>query len=149
MDCHTSAPIIEMIDVAELSELAGPGSDAFFVAARGAGRTGWYGPVSGVVSDFVQTVLAPLVIGLPVTDHRRLCGTMTGTLDTQITRPISRAMGALDCAVWDLHGQIACTPVAELLSARVEASVPLYASWLDLDLADPDAIDAVTQTGLD
>ncbi|MEU6183034.1 enolase C-terminal domain-like protein [Streptomyces coeruleorubidus] len=56
------------------------------------------------------------------------------------------AIGALDCAVWDLHGRLANQPVAALLSDRPAPRVPVYASWLSLDLAADSAAESVKAT---
>jgi L-alanine-DL-glutamate epimerase-like enolase superfamily enzyme len=63
----------------------------------------------------------------------------------------SWAVGALDCAVWDLHARAEGCPVAALLSAAGHrASVPAYASWLRLDVdaaPNTDSISRVASEG--
>jgi L-alanine-DL-glutamate epimerase-like enolase superfamily enzyme len=58
-------------------------------------------------------------------------------------RDRSWAIGALDCAAWDLHGQWTGRPVAALLARQPAQSVAGYASLLGFDLAAPAAASVV------
>jgi L-alanine-DL-glutamate epimerase-like enolase superfamily enzyme len=58
------------------------------------------------------------------------------------------ALGAIDCAVWDLHGRLTGRPVADLLGerqAKAAARVPVYASRPSADLTQPGLRAEITQ----
>lgn len=139
-----------MIDDARLEKievLAVPGvelCDSTFVAAYAAGRVGWYGPVAEAYGLVAQR-LAPAVTGEPVTDHRRLLEVLRGACKPG-DKASSWAVGAVDCAVWDLHGRLAGVPVASLLAPSSAPAVAAYASWLRLDLTDPANLGTVAAT---
>lgn len=107
-------------------------SESSFVAVRGRQHTGWYGPVSAEIGRHVEQRISRAVVGKSAMDHRGLQMAMrqvTGDLPAPVT---SWAAGAVDCAAWDLHGQLVQAPVADLLAGTPEPFVPLYASWLSL-----------------
>ncbi|WNI16330.1 enolase C-terminal domain-like protein [Actinacidiphila sp. ITFR-21] len=139
-------PALVRIEVVLTAEASCPGDDTVFVAARGGGDVGWYGPVSTEVGRAVEAIAAAAA-GTPVTDHwglvRRLCraagGDRRGWLEQW-------AVGAVDCAVWDLHGRLLGKPVAELMAQpRARTQVPAYASWLRADLTSSEMPDALVQ----
>jgi L-alanine-DL-glutamate epimerase-like enolase superfamily enzyme len=136
---HVRVDRIEVVTVAGFESC-----DRVFVAARAAGRTGWYGPVAEAYGRAAEK-LAPTVTGQPITDHSRLCGILRGACDPS-DKASSWAVGAIDCAVWDLHGRLAGVPVAGLLAGCPASAVSAYASWLRLDLIDPGNMDAVAAT---
>jgi L-alanine-DL-glutamate epimerase-like enolase superfamily enzyme len=63
----------------------------------------------------------------------------------------SWAVGTVDCAVWDVHGQLAARPVANLLTTGIPRPfIPAYASWLTQDLGHidgPDILSSVAAGG--
>lgn len=118
-----------------LATVAAPGDDAWFVAVHGAGKTGWYGPVSATIGRYAEQTLANAVVGESVTDHDGLYLALHRATADDTTPTASWAVGAVDCAAWDLHGQLAQAPVADLLGDAPVRAVPLYASWLGLDLS--------------
>ncbi|GAA3766780.1 mandelate racemase/muconate lactonizing enzyme family protein [Plantactinospora mayteni] len=130
-----SRPRIESIETVDCSDLVMPGDDAYLIAVRAAGHTGWYGPVSGPVAILLDTCVAPFAIGVPVVDHDNLLIRLHRALGAPLGTLASWAIGALDCAVWDLHGRMEERPVSVLLgSSGDQSAVPAYASWLRLDL---------------
>lgn len=115
------------------------GDDTVFVEVRGGGESGWYGPVSQAVGRGAAA-LFPAAEGMPVTDHRGLHARLSAAAGELAEGMAGWAVGAVDCAVWDLHGQIAGRPVAELLApVTVRGPVPAYLSWLRMDLRAPAA----------
>ncbi len=57
---------------------------------------------------------------------------------------MERAVGAIDCAAWDLHGRLADRSVAALLATTTpQPSVAAYASWLSQDLSRIDDLGTV------
>jgi L-alanine-DL-glutamate epimerase-like enolase superfamily enzyme len=139
-------PALVKTEVVHTTEAACPGDDTAFVAVYGGGDVGWYGPVSEGVSRTVE-VIAAAVAGTPVSDHcglvQRLCtaagGVRRGPLEQW-------AVGAVDCAVWDLHGRLLGKPVAELLSQPcTRTQIPAYASWLRMDLASSQAPEVLAE----
>lgn len=118
-----------------------------FVAVLGGGATGWYGPIIPAVGAHVRDTLAKAAIGRSVEDHQGLVTALRRAGGEAVSRGFSWAVGAVDCAAWDLHGQLAQAPVAQLLSPVYQSEVPLYASWLRLDITDPPSIPIVQQVG--
>lgn len=133
------------VDRVEVVTVPGFGScDRTFVAARAAACTGWYGPIAESYSRAAE-LLGPTVTGEPVTDHRRL-SQLLGSVCDPGDKASSWAAGAIDCAIWDLHGRLASVPVAGLLAASPTSAVLAYASWLRLDVMDPGNMGAVAAT---
>ncbi|MEE6260172.1 enolase C-terminal domain-like protein [Plantactinospora sonchi] len=129
-------PRIESIEIIDYSDLVGSGDDAHLVAVRAAGHTGWYGPVSGPAAALLDACVASLAIGASVVDHDRLLVQLQRGLGAPLGAVASWAIGALDCAVWDLHGRLEGSPVSVLLGASGDqTAVPAYASWLRLDVS--------------
>ncbi|MEU4590776.1 enolase C-terminal domain-like protein [Micromonospora aurantiaca (nom. illeg.)] len=119
------------------------GEDATFVALHAAGTIGWYGPVTAEIGQYVEAVLAQPALGEPVNDHQSLHAALSRAIRADTSVVASWAVGAVDCAAWDLHGQLANVPVAELLAAPPRRRVPLYASWLSIDVANGIPVAAV------
>jgi L-alanine-DL-glutamate epimerase-like enolase superfamily enzyme len=126
---------------------AAPGDDAWFIALQGAGETGWYGPVDAEIGRYVAKVLADTVAGESIMDHRNLHAALCRATGSDTTLVASCAVGTVDCAAWDLHGQLVHAPVAHLLTASPRWAVPLYASWLGLDVSPPMPVATVKQVG--
>ncbi|GGJ90424.1 hypothetical protein GCM10010123_20370 [Pilimelia anulata] len=128
-----SAPVITDADVTERAALAGAGDDHHFVAVTAGEWRGWYGAVSRPVAVRAAK-LASLLTGHSVDDHAGILAKLTPHAVDSVD---SWAIGALDCAVWDLHAKHTNLPVAALLTGQAPAAVDLYASWLNLDLHRP------------
>ncbi len=126
---------------------ATPHDDASFIELQGAGTTGWFGPVSADIGHYVGKVLADVAIGQSPDDHHRLHAALCDATAGDTTAVASWAVGVVDCAAWDLHGQIVQKPVAQLLAASPRWAVPLYASWLSLDISLPTPVAALRQVG--
>lgn len=142
-----AALTIDRIDVTDLRHRAGPGDDGLFVAVHGNGHVGWYGPVGGEPALCAARTLASAVSGRTFANHRVLHTALRQAVGPRPARSASWAIGAVDCAVWDLRGHLEQVPVAKILNPSSVSSVPLYASWLRLDLAHPSARDAVAEVG--
>lgn len=126
-------PLIDKVETVQVFGAGDAGGDTVFVAVHGTGQTGWYGPVSHAIGREVEA-LAHTAIGTPLFDHAGL----RPQLRTAAPGSSDWAVGAVDCAAWDLHGRLADKPVAVLLApaGQTEARpVPAYASWLRLDLS--------------
>ena len=92
----------------------------------GVGTAGAFG---GGGKAIVESYLADLVLGEPVTAHERLWQRMYRTLVRFGRRgPAVSALSALDIACWDAHGIAEGKPVYELLGGRTQTSVPCYVS---------------------
>ncbi len=145
--------VVEQVEILDLRAAAGPGDHGFFVGVRANGCVGWYGPVAAKVARFAATTLTNAVRGTPVADHRtllqRLHARALPYLVSTDRRTVSRAVGALDCALWDLDGHLTGQPVAHLLSSRPVDSVAAYAAWLSLDLTAPSAEEVITRVARD
>jgi L-alanine-DL-glutamate epimerase-like enolase superfamily enzyme len=136
---------IDKVEIVDCTDLVGPGDDGHLVAVHAAGQIGWYGPVSVAAATALDGSLATSAIGVDVTDHSGLLSALHGASAKPGDAVTSWAVGALDCAVWDLHARIEQKPVAALLSTTARSHVPAYASWLTLDvqLADAETIQRV------
>lgn len=118
--------------------------DRFAVVARAGDVTGWYGPVARMPASLIAGGLGAMAVGWEATDHRPLYRHLWGSLELPPSGVRTWALGALDCAVWDLHGKLANLPVATLLASETpRAEVSVYGSWLSLDLYTPTAPEEV------
>lgn len=134
-----------IIDAVEVVADDGSSDGTCFVAVRGGGATGWYGPVAAAIGRQVQGAFSTVAAGRSVRDHHELQAVLRRACVDDARAVASWAVGAIDCATWDLHGRLAGVPVAALLSPAYRRTVPLYASWLSLDIADPAAMDMVAR----
>ncbi|MDT0615209.1 enolase C-terminal domain-like protein [Streptomyces lancefieldiae] len=142
--------VIERVRVEHLDEsVAGPwerGDSRFAVLVEAGGVTGAFAPVDELPAALIATRLGQSALRHPVADHRGLLHRLLAELGPHAAGLGRWAVGAMDCAVWDLHGRLADLPVAALLSDRPARQVPVYASWLSLDLAAASAADSVKAT---
>lgn len=138
---------IDRVEIKDCEEFVLPGDDSYVVAVHASGESGWYGPVSGAVAALIEARIAPFVVGNAVADHDGLLALLQGALGAPVETVASWAVGAVDCAVWDLHARAERCPVTALIDRASRcSSVPAYASWLKLD-PDADAgLDAVRRT---
>ncbi|WP_326564393.1 enolase C-terminal domain-like protein [Micromonospora peucetia] len=125
------------------------GEDDTFVALHAAGAIGWYGPVTAEIGRYVEAVLAQPALGEPVNDPRRLHAALCRATRADASVVASWAVGAVDCAAWDLRSRLAQVPVADMLAATPQRRVPLYASWLSLDVAKGIPLAAVERVNRD
>ncbi|MEV3857674.1 enolase C-terminal domain-like protein [Streptomyces sp. NPDC050095] len=133
---------IERLEITQVHEGVAPGDDAVFVEVHGGRLVGSYGPVSERIGSYAKDTLASAVRGADATDHRDLLERMRATARTAPSDSASWAVGAVDCAGWDLHGHLADGPVTSLLAPTgSQPSVAAYASWLSQDLAKIDDFD--------
>lgn len=128
---------ITNIAVIDCADLVARGDDRFLVAVQADGLTGWYGPVGDAAAAVIERRLATAVIGAAVPEHDKLLRRLREAVGNSVGTAESWAVGAVDCAVWDLHGRAEDVSVAELLAATPLRRVPAYASWLTLNLAAP------------
>jgi L-alanine-DL-glutamate epimerase-like enolase superfamily enzyme len=136
--------VIDGVDVVDCRDLVGPGDDGYLVAVHAGGVTGWYGPVRPAAAAMLHDHLIPLAIGCLVGDHTGLAARLRGQWDAPVGVDVSWAIGALDCAVWDLHGRAEGVSVAELLGAAGPPTVTrAYGSLLTLDIHDDANADTV------
>lgn len=142
--------VIDRVQVERLDEsVAGPwkaGDSRFAVVVEASEVNGVFAPVDELPAALVATRLGQSALRHPVADHTGLLRRLLAELGPQAAGLGRWAVGALDCAVWDLHGRLADLPVAALLSDRPAPRVPVYASWLSLDLAAESAAESVKAT---
>ncbi|MFE6101274.1 enolase C-terminal domain-like protein [Streptomyces laurentii] len=142
--------VVERVRVVALDErVVGPyekGDSRYAVVVEAAGTTGCYGPVDELPAALVATSLGQAAVGHRVADHDGLAYRLLAELGPHGAGLGRCAVGALDCAVWDLHGRLADRPVAALLSDEYARRVPVYASWLSLDLRSAQAAGSVKST---
>jgi L-alanine-DL-glutamate epimerase-like enolase superfamily enzyme len=112
------APIerVEVIDLA--NEPLPAGDDRYAVAVHATGTTGYFGPIGDLVAALVRAGLGEQALGHPVGDHRGLHRHLTDLLGAHGGGLGAWVIGAIDCAVWDLHGRLAGRPVGELLGGQ-------------------------------
>ncbi|MFF0493934.1 mandelate racemase/muconate lactonizing enzyme family protein [Nocardia sp. NPDC004068] len=138
--------VIESIELLDVGDAVGQGDASFFVGVRAAGHTGWYGPIYDRHARYIERHLAGRLVGCSPFEHRQSIERLQEGSGSYVDqRCHSWSVGALDCAVWDLHGKLFSMPVADLLAVRPRPAIPAYASWLRLDLTSPDALSAVEQ----
>lgn len=142
--------VIERVRVERLDEsVAGPweaGDSRFAVVVEAGGVAGAFAPVDELPAALIATRLGQSALRHPVNDHQGLLHRLLAELGPHASGLGRWAVGALDCAVWDLHGRLADLPVAALLSDRPARQVPVYASWLSLDLNAASAAESVKAT---
>jgi L-alanine-DL-glutamate epimerase-like enolase superfamily enzyme len=127
---------ITAIECVESKAPRRPGDETAYVVVRTPAADGWYGPVPAAVARTVRQTMAPRMIGLDALDAGAIRPIALGLAQGRVSAVSSWALGAIDCALWDARGNLAQTPVADLLSPHAVQRVPAYASWLTCDLAD-------------
>jgi L-alanine-DL-glutamate epimerase-like enolase superfamily enzyme len=147
---HASDVAIDGVHVVRLPDsVTGPlqeGDSRHAVVAVAAGTAGVFGPVDELPAALVAAGLGRTVIGCRVSDHCGILARLLARLGAHGAGLGRWAAGAVDCAVWDLHGKLTGLPVAALLSDTPAHRVPVYGSWLSLNLARDGAADAVRGT---
>lgn len=84
---------------------------------------------SGVVKNFIDELLTPIVVGKDPTltgklwDEMFYATTRYGPMGLQ-----TAAIGAVDIACWDIAGKAAGRPVSDLLGGPARTEIPLYLS---------------------
>ncbi|MGC4950097.1 enolase C-terminal domain-like protein [Streptomyces sp. DT224] len=143
-------PVVDRVRVepleASVAQPWEPGDSRFAVVVESRGVAGVFGPLDELPAALVATRLGQSALGHPVADHSGLLRTLLSELGPHAAGLGRWAVGALDCAVWDLHGRLADLPVAALLCDRPARRVPVYASWLSVDLASASAAESVKAT---
>ncbi|MFI6088585.1 enolase C-terminal domain-like protein [Streptomyces sp. NPDC051218] len=135
---------IERLEIAAVREDVAPGDDALFVMIHGAGVAGCYGPISERIAVYARDTLSPVVQGHHAADHDGLSVRLRAAARTSPSDVASWAVGAVDCAAWDLHGRLTSRSVADLLSrGKSQRSVPAYASWLSQNLTSCEDLDVL------
>ncbi|MEU2391852.1 enolase C-terminal domain-like protein [Streptomyces sp. NPDC007369] len=136
--------VIDSFDFADLAHHAGPGDDTVFVGLRSGRAAGWYGPLADPVARAARH-LAPALLGAEATDHEGLQERLAQAAPR--SRAGSWAVGALDCAVWDLHARAEHRTVAALMTdEQPQHRITAYSSWLTRDLAHPATADLIPET---
>ncbi|MFG2667581.1 enolase C-terminal domain-like protein [Streptomyces sp. NPDC048387] len=135
--------VIDSFDFADLADHAGPGDDTLFVAVRSGRAAGWYGPLTEPVARTVLA-LAAVLVGADATDHEGIQDRLAQAAPR--SRAGSWAVGALDCAAWDLHARAEGCPAARLLTGEpLRHRITAYSSWLTRDLTHPATADLVPE----
>lgn len=95
---------------------------------------------------FIETVLAPLLLGEDPLDRRRLWARMRAVLTGRTGGMLLEAIAGIDIALWDLAGKAAGLPVAKLLGGIGRTAIPAYASsinWLDDEAVEAEVASAL------
>jgi len=86
-------------------------------------------------ADFINTVLAPLLLGQSAFDIRRHWLRMRGALSGRAGGILVEAIAGVDIALWDVVGKALGQPVHRLLGGMGRTAVDCYASsinWADI-----------------
>jgi D-galactarolactone cycloisomerase len=100
-------------------------------------------------AKFIDTVLAPLLIGEDPRDRRRLWMRLRAPLTGRTGGMLIEALAGIDTALWDLSGKLAGQPISKLLGGIGREQVDAYASsinWLD-DATVQAEVQAIQQRG--
>ncbi|MEU9396818.1 enolase C-terminal domain-like protein [Streptomyces sp. NPDC048324] len=147
---HAADAVIDDVRVVSLPEsMTGPfqeGDSRYAVVVAAAGTAGVFGPVDELPAALVAAGLGQTAIGCRVSDHAGLLARLLVRLGPHGAGLGRWAAGTVDCAVWDLHGKLTGLPVAALLTDIPASRVPVYGSWLSLDLEHDGAAEAVRNT---
>lgn len=101
---------------------------------------------SPAYAQFIQTVLAPLLIGEDFLDRRRLWRKMRSVMTGRTGGMLVEAIAGIDIALWDLAGKAAGLSISQLLGGMGRTETPVYASsinWLDDDAVEQEVARAV------
>ncbi|MEV6598815.1 enolase C-terminal domain-like protein [Actinoplanes sp. NPDC051346] len=140
---------IDAIELVDCRDLAGPGDDPFIVEVRAGSAAGWYGPLCAEVAASINA-LRERALEAPINDHAGLASRLRPAGVGPVASNMSWAIGALDCAVWDVHARAEGVSVAELLGAGgPPTEVPAYASLLSLNVHDDRNSDTITDIAAD
>ena len=94
------------------------------------GVTGFFGPMAEEDAYFIDTQIAPLILGEDPTATERLWDKMYRFLIHGRKGHPMFAISSIDCALWDLRGKWLGQPLFRLLGGPVRDSIPAYASAL-------------------
>jgi len=78
------------------------------------------------VEAYLHETVAPALLGLPDPAPERVARLLTPYVGYQGAGAETRGNAAVDMALWDLLGQQAGLPLAELLGGPVRDSIPIY-----------------------
>ncbi|MBM32352.1 MAG: hypothetical protein CL764_05790 [Chloroflexi bacterium] len=82
-----------------------------------------------ITASIINDYLAPNIIGRNVFESEKLFDIMSRTLSPVGANSFSsRALSAVDLAIWDLKGKLLEKPVYELLGGSITEKLPIYAS---------------------
>lgn len=98
---------------------------------------------------FIDTALAPLIIGEDPLDRRRLWNVMRSPLSGRTGGMHVEAIAGLDIALWDIAGKAAGLPVSKLLGGVGRTHILAYASsinWSDDKSVEAEVASAI-ETG--
>lgn len=101
------------------------------------GHQGIYGPIyPSIPPDFIQR-LRETLLGLPVFAHEDCWNKAFQSERHGRSGHMITAIGAVDCALWDLHGKILDQPVYQLIGGTTRTQIPCYASLLGFSSGSP------------
>jgi galactonate dehydratase len=81
---------------------------------------------AGAVEAYLHDQVAPVLLGLAEPTPERVSALLTPYVGFQGGGVETRALGAIDLALWDLLGHRAALPVVDLLGGAVRERVPVY-----------------------
>lgn len=102
---------------------------------------------SPAYAQFIESVLAPLLVGQDMLDRRRLWRHMRSVLTGRTGGMLIEAIAGVDIALWDLAGKAAGMSVAKLLGGMGRSEIPAYASsinWVDDTAVEEEVARAVS-----
>ena len=82
-------------------------------------------------AQFIEGVLAPLLVGENPLDRRRLWNRMRSVLTGRTGGMLIEAIAGVDIALWDIAGKAAGLPVSKLLGGVGRAEIDAYASSIN------------------
>lgn len=103
---------------------------AFIYVETDDGVEGVFGPMSVDDAYFIDTQIAPFIIGEDPTATERIWDKMYKFLIHSRKGHPMFAISSVDCALWDLRGKWLGQPLYRLLGGPVRESIPAYASAL-------------------
>lgn len=110
-----------------------PVSGYFLEVLTNKGISGFYGPIRQPAVAVLLLMIKDTVIGLNPTATENVWNKVWAVQFGGRTGIWMMAMGALDCALWDIRGKVFQVPVYELLGGSCRMKVPCYASCLGFD----------------
>ncbi len=101
---------------------------------------------SRAYAQFMETVLAPQLVGEDFLDRRRLWNKMRSVLTGRTGGMLVEALAGLDIALWYLAGKSANQSISQLLGGMGRTETPVYASsinWFDDAVVEQEVARAV------
>ncbi|MCU0974544.1 MAG: hypothetical protein MUF80_11415 [Burkholderiales bacterium] len=102
----------------------------FLLIETDAGVCGTYGPISLDLCQFIEGRLRRLLIGEDPHATERIWDRLHRSNISQLGARLMSALGAVDCALWDIKGKDLGAPVYKLLGGPTRPRIKAYASMV-------------------